>query len=143
MPLFLLDYLLKSMKMLNVWNHIIQKLAPEKSVVHVGWASQHASECNKTWQAKGVFCYEKKIEGTGFIIIFHVSCSFPLESSSFFFSFFCTMGLKSFLKEDWFFMHLWAFQISPSISYTPQNHGYFNHKTATLVLLVNKNWCQN
>ena len=52
--------------------------------------------------SKGVFCYEKKIEGTGFIIIFHVSCSFPLESSSFFFLF-CTMGLKPFLKEDWFF----------------------------------------
>ena len=93
----------------------------------------------KHGKPKEFFCYEKKIEGTGFIIIFHVSCSFPLESSSFFFSFLCTMGLKSFLKEDWFFMHLWAFQISPSISYTPQNNGYFNHKTATLVLLVNKN----
>ena len=43
----------------------------KKNVVHVGWASQHASECNKTWQAKGVFCYEKEIKGMRFIIIFH------------------------------------------------------------------------
>ena len=131
------------MKMLNVRNHTIQKLAPEKKCSACRLSKPTCKWVQQNMASKGVFCYEKKIEGTGFIIIFHVSCSFPLESSSFFFSFFCTMGLKSFLKEDWFFMHLWAFQISPSISYTPQNNGYFNHKTATLVLLVNKNWCQN